>query len=117
MNKRKLSAIILMIIVLLMSGCNNSTNYSHNTQDSGSSIQNTLEFLTSDVCDGRMTGTKGNEEAQKYLVEALRNYNIEPYQNDYYHEFIYEDVKVSEINLELGGKEFINEEDIFIFAK
>lgn len=56
-------------------------------QSDNNIIKETLDFLTSDECSGRMTGTEGNELAQDYIVNRLKEYGVEPYEGDFYHKF------------------------------
>jgi len=48
-----------------------------------------VEILSSDAFNGRKLGSKGNAEAQKYIVEALQKLNIPPMESSYYQSFTY----------------------------
>jgi hypothetical protein len=75
MNKR----LILIIIILLFTQClqaQSATNFS------AASIQRHLEFLGSDLFEGRGTGTTGGNLAAKYIALELEKLNLKPAGNN-----------------------------------
>lgn len=50
-------------------------------------IKDAAEFLTSDLCNGRSPGTKGNEHAASYISSFYNQIGLTPYDEDYYHSY------------------------------
>ncbi|GLX80394.1 peptidase M28 [Thalassotalea insulae] len=48
-----------------------------------------FQYLASDQLTGRKVGTKGNLQAQKYLITQLKQLNIKPFNRHYRHSFSY----------------------------
>lgn len=46
-----------------------------------------MEFLTSDKCDGRLTGTNGNKEAEKYIENYFEEIGLDKYNGSYKFEY------------------------------
>ncbi len=55
-----------------------------------------LRFISSDVTEGRRTGTEGNRIAREYLVTRFQEEGAEPFQNSYTHEFTFESRRTQE---------------------
>ncbi|HSH36786.1 M28 family metallopeptidase, partial [Schnuerera sp.] len=48
-----------------------------------------LEFLTSEECNGRLPGTKGNARAEEYIENFFKEIELEPYDDSYLFEYIH----------------------------
>ncbi|MEQ9090729.1 MAG: M28 family peptidase [Balneola sp.] len=55
-----------------------------------------LRFISSDVTEGRRTGTEGNRIAREHLVTRFQEEGAEPFQNSYTHEFTFENRRTQE---------------------
>lgn len=75
---------VFLSLILLLSSCNGINTF--NKKDS-ISLADTMEFLTSDKCDGRLSGTQGNKEAEKYIEECFNKIGLEKYDGSYLHEY------------------------------
>lgn len=80
---RKPYLIISIIITILLTSCSTTTS----TDITDCTIQNTLEYLTSDECAGRLPGTEGNILAQDYIVNMLKLCGVKPYGESYLHPY------------------------------
>lgn len=67
-----------------------------------------LRFISSDVTEGRRTGTEGNRIAREYLVTRFQEEGAEPFQNSYTHEFTFESRRTQE---EMSGVNVIAQID------
>ncbi len=47
-----------------------------------SDIRHHVEFLASDECDGRLTGTAGIFKAQEYVIKKFQEYGLKPFKNE-----------------------------------
>ncbi len=79
MKKRLFSIMISGACILLsvLCGCSRDgeTKIINNIKDD-------IDFLTSDICSGRLYGTSGNEEAAKYITSQLMAEELIPLIND-----------------------------------
>lgn len=48
-------------------------------------LDESLTFLTSDECMGRLPGTEGNEKAASYIADKYAANGLDTYDDDYYH--------------------------------
>ena len=105
--QRKAALLILAAALLFLPACRQ--NASRTTSGPGSeygSVQKTLEYLTSDECNGRLVGTDGNLTAQKYIMDSLSSFGIEKYNGKYEDQFLHNQLTVKEITLETPEKKF-----------
>jgi Zn-dependent M28 family amino/carboxypeptidase len=71
---------LLLIALLTAAACAQSTSHFD-----GKSWWDTVKFLADDKLEGRETGSRGEREAQAYIVEQLKSLGIEPAgSNGYY---------------------------------
>lgn len=78
--------LISIILVCLITSCSHIGSFS---SLESSSIKSALEFLTSDECDGRLPGTKGNQIAQDYIKAKFEKMGLEPYEDNYLFEYLH----------------------------
>ncbi|WP_353097112.1 M28 family metallopeptidase [Tissierella praeacuta] len=84
-NKIKKKLVYLLpILMFLLTSCK-STEALQNSQIT--SIKDTLEYLTSEECDGRLPNTEGNKKAQEYIKDKFEKIGLEPYGNSYLFEY------------------------------
>jgi hypothetical protein len=116
MQKKKLIYIILCII-LILSGCSIDSNgknlsiESNKLEESVNStepenesiIKESLEYLISDECNGRLIGTEGNRLAQEYIASKFKEYGLKPYEESYYlpYEQVISRINNSKVKLQL----------------
>lgn len=50
-----------------------------------------LTYLADDMNEGRASGTNGNENAERLIVEKFKEYGLQPYHWNYTQSFMYED--------------------------
>ncbi|QSX05735.1 hypothetical protein JYG23_13880 [Sedimentibacter sp. zth1] len=95
MNK-KLTKIVVLIFILIaiIVGCKNIQT--SNQQLELSSINDCIEYLTSDECEGRYPGTKGNMNAQNYIMEKMQDCGLESFENNYLFSYEKPIVSISE---------------------
>ena len=73
--------IIILLVVSILSACTP-------IETSQDNIRSSMEILTSDEFEWRMTGTEGNEKVTLYIEEQFKENGLEPYfENSYFHEF------------------------------
>lgn len=85
MKKRIILAILSLIFLLSSCKGMNTSKKSNNI-----SIANTMGILTSDKCAGRLAGTQGNKEAEKYIEECFNKIGLEKFDGSYLHEYSHE---------------------------
>ncbi|WP_066503422.1 M28 family metallopeptidase [Abyssisolibacter fermentans] len=95
-NKFNISITAVIIIILLM--------FIFVSNGSNSDVKKINEYLTSDECNGRLTGTLGNENAQAFIESYFKNLKLESlitisYLHPYQHKF--HDFNNSEIELNI----------------
>lgn len=113
--QKKAVLFILAAALFFLPACRSSA--SQTTSGPGSeygSVQKTLEYLTSDECNGRLVGTDGNLSAQKYIMDSLSSFGIEKYNGKYEDKFLHNQLTVKEITLETPEKKFEYGKDFYI---
>ncbi|MDD3642685.1 MAG: M28 family peptidase [Candidatus Krumholzibacteria bacterium] len=50
-------------------------------------IQSVVELLSSDLLEGRAPGTRGGELAEEYMRSLFKQFDMEPYEGDYFQQF------------------------------
>lgn len=86
-NKRKIISIyILFILTIFLTSC---TSIETLQGSQLTSIKDTLEYLTSEECDGRLPNTEGNKKAQEYIKDKFEIIGLEPYEDNYFFEYIH----------------------------
>ncbi len=83
MSKRfhKILSILALFTFTILTGCE-ITLSSLKNEHSISSIQETIDYLSSEKLEGRLVGTNGNEDAGNYLAEQFKSLNLLPYSGD-----------------------------------
>lgn len=66
-------------------------------------IQSVIEFLSSDLLEGRAPGTRGGELAEEYMRSVFKQLDIEPYEGDYFQQFMLHGFTVLDLGIEAGG--------------
>ncbi len=66
-------------------------------------MQSVLEYLASDLLEGRAPGTRGGELAEEYVRSLLKSYDIPPYGGDYFQEFTLSGFTTTELTVEANG--------------
>lgn len=67
-------------------------------------IQDAVKYLTSNLCDGRLPGTSGNKEAEKYIEKTLEENEISKYLNRYTFKYEHSRWKIINENYEMTIK-------------
>lgn len=75
---------ILLILTVLLTSCT-STQTLQNSQFT--SVKDTLEYLTSEECSGRLPNTEGNRKVQEYIRDKFEKIGLKPYGNSYLFEY------------------------------
>jgi hypothetical protein len=108
---------IILCIILILSGCSIDSNgknlsiKSNKLEESVNStepenesiIKESLEYLTSDECNGRLIGTEGNRLAQEYIASKFKEYGLKQYEESYYlpYEQVISRINNSKVKLQL----------------
>ncbi|WP_413511383.1 M20/M25/M40 family metallo-hydrolase [Myroides odoratus] len=73
------------LLAILAASCSVATTTYNEPKNDGSAdrIKTTLDYLASDELLGRDSGHEGNVKAANYLANALREYGIKPYSENY----------------------------------
>ncbi len=66
-------------------------------------MQSVIEYLASDLLEGRAPGTRGGELAEEYIRSLLKSYDIEPYRGEYFQEFALSGFVTTELKVEANG--------------
>ncbi len=66
-------------------------------------MQSVVEFLASDLLEGRAPGTRGGELAEEYVRSLLKSYDIGPWQGDYFQEFTLSGFVTTGLEVEANG--------------
>ncbi|CAM4206961.1 M28 family peptidase [Paenibacillus tarimensis] len=100
--------LIVVSFVVILSGCNETE------REVNKSFDHTYEGIIQELSDtsykGRLTGTKGNEQAQKYIEKHFERIGLEPYQGEsfaipYTHQFFDPDKQAYLIVIKTGTEE------------
>ncbi|WDV45033.1 M28 family peptidase [Clostridiaceae bacterium M8S5] len=73
-------------------------------------IEDALEYLASNKCDGRLVGTKGNKLAEEYIADKFKEFGLDTFDERHYVPYEQKTVTIDEskVCLELeNGKKFI----------
>lgn len=82
-NKKLLSIYLLIILVMNLSSCQTLNIINSNKEY----IEETIKFLCSDKCDGRLPGSDGNKEAERYIENCFRDIGLDKYNGSYLHPY------------------------------
>lgn len=79
--KKRILVISILILMLAFNACN--------IKEKGEDFtaRSLVAELSSDKYEGRLTGTKGNDEAVKLVSSIFEKLNLEKYSNDYLHRY------------------------------
>ena len=74
-------------------------------------MQSVVEYLASDLLEGRAPGTRGGELAEEYIRSLLKSYDIGPYQGEYFQEFALSGFTTTDLTVEANGVTLAFRED------
>lgn len=78
---------LFMALCILITSCSKTINSNqksiHSKEKNTNQISNDLEYLCSDECGGRQSGTEGNMKAGNYIANRFREMNIAPLDSNY----------------------------------
>ncbi len=88
-----------------------STGWSQTSKDlqkiinsvSKKEMQSTLEFLSSDLLEGRAPGTRGGELAEQYMKSVYKLLDFEPYEGNYFQPFTLKGFKINQLSMTLNN--------------
>jgi len=66
-------------------------------------IQSVIEYLSSDLLEGRAPGTRGGELAEEYLRSLFKQLDIGPYEGDYFQQFTLRGFSLLDLSIEAKG--------------
>ena len=66
-------------------------------------IQSVMEFLSSDLLEGRAPGTRGGELAEEYMRSVFKLLDMEPYEGDYFQQFMLHGFTLTDLLVEANG--------------
>ncbi len=75
-------------------------------------MQSVIEYLASDLLEGRAPGTRGGELAEEYIRSLLKSYDIGPYQGEYFQEFALSGFVTSDLTVEANGVTLAFRDDV-----
>ncbi len=75
-------------------------------------MQSIVEYLSSDLLEGRAPGTRGGELAEEYIRSLLKSYDIEPYQGEYFQEFALSGFITTDLVVEANGVTLAFRDDV-----
>lgn len=111
-SKKIIAILIFTCIVISLTSCNskqvnNDLNvYNPNLyKDMQLTIENHINYLTGNDCDGRLLGTDGNIKAQNYIRYCLEQYNIASFTDLYNSQFSYSCTDINKAIVRVNGKE------------
>lgn len=83
---KSIQKLLPLLIAALFISCSTQEEKTTPALDTDQLIED-LEFISSDLTEGRRTGTEGNRIAREYIVERFIEEGAEPFQGSYTHEF------------------------------
>ena len=100
--------ISLVVITSCTPGGEDGSSDGHKSREiniSKDDIHAHIEFLASDLLEGRAPGTRGGELAEEYMQSVFRTYGFKPYygENGYFQEFTLKGYSLTDLTLEAGG--------------
>lgn len=112
-SKTDMSKTLTLILVLILATLQGSyVDFIVWNVDAGR-IMSHIEFLASDACQGRMSGSVGEYIAAEYIVERFRELDLKPFTEaglkDYYQKFMVENATIPYLKL---GEEYILVEQV-----
>lgn len=66
-------------------------------------IRSVIEYLSSDLLEGRAPGTRGGALAEEYMRSVFRQLDIEPYEGDYFQQFTLRGFTTLDLRVEANG--------------
>ena len=87
MRKAFLS-LLLFIQAFIMSG---QTHVAYENMVGTEELYQTLDYLASELAEGRATGTPGKLSAEQFIKERFRKYGLKPFEWNYTQSFPYDD--------------------------
>ncbi len=114
---KRLNLSVLMIILLLppagshalQTGSGSTGLHDPVTKDE---IRGIIEFLGSDLLEGRAPGTRGGRLAEEYVRSLFQMMGIEPYRGEYYQDFKLNGFSTGILSAEAGGVRLAYLDDI-----
>ena len=112
MNRTGLT-VLLILIVLSFSCSEREFGVAGDTPREVSKLemQSVVEYLASDLLEGRAPGTRGGELAEEYIRSLFKSYDIEPWQGDYFQEFALSGFVTTYLRVEANGVTLAFHED------
>ena len=103
--KRTGILILLILLNLLISCSEREFGIADDTprEVSRLEMQSIIEYLSSDLLEGRAPGTRGGELAEEYIRSLLKSYDIGPYQGEYFQEFALSGFVTTGLTIEANG--------------
>ena len=102
-----MATLLMMSLSCSQSGDGDGSGH-YNSRDiniSKEDIHAHIEFLASDLLEGRAPGTRGGELAEEYVRSVFRTYGFEPYYgaDGYFQEFTLKGYSLTDLTVEAGG--------------
>ncbi len=104
MRKTKTAMLVLML-VLAISCSERQFGMPDDTPRNISRLemQSVIEYLASDLLEGRAPGTRGGELAEEYIRSFFKSCDIGPYQGEYFQEFALSGFTTTDLTVEANG--------------
>ena len=105
---------VLCCLLIGMSACTAEDDSTGDMHVSTEDIRAHIEFLASDLLEGRAPGTRGSELAEEYVRSVYRLYGIEPYygEDGYFQEFTLKGYALTGLSLEAAGTSLAFGDDV-----
>ncbi len=84
---RKAALIAFLSVLMTLLGLSGPESHEQKAIPSVREMQSVMEFLGSDLLEGRAPGTRGGELAEAYMASVFKLLDIQPYFSDYYQPF------------------------------
>ena len=75
-------------------------------------VQSIMEFLASDLLEGRAPGTRGGALAEEYMQSVFKMLEFEPYEGSYFQEFTLKGYTTSDLAVEANGMRLAGKDDV-----
>jgi hypothetical protein len=92
----------LSVFTLVLCSCSSDRDNAGGSV-SRAEIQGVIEFLSSDLLEGRAPGTRGGELAEEYVRSVFKLLGFEQYEGSYFQEFTLKGYATSNLSVEASG--------------
>jgi hypothetical protein len=115
------SSLMMLLAILLVMGPSCAPSGDGNRQDNSNDINISkedirahIEFLASDLLEGRAPGTRGGELAEEYVRSVFRMYGFDPYYgaDGYFQEFTLKGYSLTDLTMKTAGVTLRFQEDV-----